>query len=364
MGGGLSKKAEASRQKAPPTHVNQFALPPDDAWEVERVRDDEWQSLPYELLRPPKHPVTPPRAHGPPPLFVPFDTPNGGAGVGSLRQRHLEEVTVGAELSEVPPTALCVEVLEVSGLNDTATPVGARARGTRALLRALRALHVLHALTARTARTARTACGRLRCAHGVARQGKQDTAVVYCVAIIGTVTRVLDRQQSEGLDKVKFYGSRATFPLHDRGEIELIGLPLQVSVFLSSVSPAEPDREVGECCVELEEKWLFGTEGHTAWLRLVSGFGGGSAGRVKVWIQPEFGRGTVLQQDEASILKSTVSSYLTWDIYYALTSQYFCHSRCCCRATSRACSTRSPTCRRCAPARSLLSRRRRMRTPC
>ena len=148
MGGGLSKKAAASRQKAPPTHVNQFVLPPDDNWEVERVRDDEWQSVPYALLCPPKHPVTPPRAHGPPPLFVPFDTPNGGAGVGSLRQRHLEEVTEGAELSEVPPTALCVEVLEVSGLNDTATPVGARARGPRALLRALRALHVPHALHA------------------------------------------------------------------------------------------------------------------------------------------------------------------------------------------------------------------------
>jgi hypothetical protein len=195
----------------------------------------------------------------------------------------------------------------------------------------------------------------------VARQGNEVTAVVYCVAIIGTVTRVLDSQQSEGLDKVRFYGSRATFPLHDRGEIELIGLPLQVSVFLSSVSPAEPDLEVGECYVELEKKWLFGTEGHTAWLRLVSGFGGGSAGRVKVWIQPEFGRGTVLQQDEASILKSTVSSYLTWELYYALTSQYFCHSRCSCRATSRACNTRSPTCRRCAPARSHFSR---MRKPC
>ena len=107
-------------------------------------------------------------------------------------------------------------------------------------------------------------------------------AVVYCVAVIGTVTRVLDSQFAEGLDQVKFYGSSATFPLHDRGEVELMGLSLQVCVFLSSISPTDSYREVGECCIELEKRWLFGTEGHTTWLRLVSGGGAGSAGRVKV----------------------------------------------------------------------------------
>ena len=132
-------------------------------------------------------------------------------------------------------------------------------------------------------------------------------AVVYCVAVIGTVTRVFDSQFAEGLDQVKFYGSSATFPLHDRGEVELMGLSLQVCVFLSSISPTDSDREVGECCIELEKRWLFGTEGHTTWLRLVGGGGAGSAGRVKVSLQPEFGRGTVLQQDESLLLSRNES---------------------------------------------------------
>lgn len=127
------------------------------------------------------------------------------------------------------------------------------------------------------------------------------------MAVIGTVTRVLDSQISEGLDQVNFYGSRVSFPLHDRGEVELVGLSLHLSVFMSSRSPTDPDREVGECEVELEKNWLFGTEGHTAWLRLMHG-GGGSAGRVKVAMMPEFGRGTMAQEPEESLLASRAES--------------------------------------------------------
>jgi len=130
MGGGLSKKQAAAAARPgrapPPPPANPHPVVPDGGWEVERVRDDGWEPVPYALLCP-EPGVTPPRAARPPGL-VPFDTPNGGAGVGSLRQRHLEEASASAEqLSELPPTALCVEVLEVSGLNDSASPVSARA---------------------------------------------------------------------------------------------------------------------------------------------------------------------------------------------------------------------------------------------
>ena len=99
------------------------------------------------------------------------------------------------------------------------------------------------------------------------------------------------------MDQVKFCGTSATFPLHERGEVELIGLSMHISVFMSSTSPTDADREVGECSVDLEKGWLMRTAGHTTWLRLVSG-AGGSAGRVQVSILPEFGRGTVLQPED------------------------------------------------------------------
>lgn len=104
------------------------------------------------------------------------------------------------------------------------------------------------------------------------------------------------------MDQVRFCGTCASFPLHERGEVELIGLSMHISVFMSSTSPTDLDREVGECSVDLEKSWLMGTAGHTTWLRLVSG-AGGSAGRVKVLILPEFGRGTMLQGGD-SMLRS------------------------------------------------------------
>ena len=131
MGGGLSKKKQneaASRTaRPPPPHaVNPQAQIADQGWEVEHVRDDGWEPIPYGLLLPDdRSPSTPRRAciSGAGGSFVPFDTPNGGAGVGSLRPRHLEEHHTSTELSELPPTALSLDVLEVGGLNDSATPV-------------------------------------------------------------------------------------------------------------------------------------------------------------------------------------------------------------------------------------------------
>jgi len=142
-----------------------------------------------------------------------------------------------------------------------------------------------------------------------AEQGNADQVELYCIGVVGTVTRVIDSQLSEGIDQIKFYGTRVSFPLHDRGEAELLGLDMQLSVFMSSASPTDSDREVGECTVELARNWLFGTEGHTTWLKLLHGAGGGSAGRVKVSILPEFGRGTVMQQEE-SLLHSRNESHL------------------------------------------------------
>jgi len=106
-----SKKPSFTKQ--PPSVVSLGAPArgfDDDGWEI---------AVPHALRCPdsesPQFPSAPSN----------FDTPNGGAGVGSLRQRHLDEpLGAGAgELSELPPTALSVEVLEVGGLNDSATPV-------------------------------------------------------------------------------------------------------------------------------------------------------------------------------------------------------------------------------------------------
>lgn len=114
MGGGASKKQKAAAKPPPPPANPQSQAHgfDDDGWEVAP------SGVPYALLCP--HEAESPRASRFP--SVPFDTPTGGAGVGSLRQRHLDE-PLGGERSELPPTSLSVEVLEVGGLNDSATPV-------------------------------------------------------------------------------------------------------------------------------------------------------------------------------------------------------------------------------------------------
>jgi len=119
MGTGLSKTPSSSllpskkpsSTKQPPPVVSLGAP-------VRGFDDDGWEiAVPHALRCPdsqsPQFPSAPSN----------FDTPNGGAGVGSLRQRHLDEPLGAGELSELPPTALSVEVLEVGGLNDSATPV-------------------------------------------------------------------------------------------------------------------------------------------------------------------------------------------------------------------------------------------------
>ena len=268
MGGGLSKKQKAGARAPPPAprapaHADQaHGLGSDsNGWQV--APGGGLDDVPYALLCPEDGYASPPRARARTDQGVPFDTPTGGAGVGSLRVRHLDEAPAASDagLSEVPPTSVFVDVLEIGGLNDSATP------------------------------------------------GKRSLVELYCVAVIGTVTRVFDSQLSEGLDQVKFYGSRVMFPLHGREELQLIGLSMHLSVFLSSVSPTDSDRDVGECSVELERSWLFSAVGHTTWLRLVDGEGRGSAGRIKVSIVPEFGRGTVAQQDD-SLLCSRSGSRL------------------------------------------------------
>lgn len=131
MGGGLSKKQKAeaeSKARAPPAaatnpHVQARGFD-DDGWEIERVRNDEWEPVPYALLCPDVEVETPRAAHHD--LRGPFDTPNGGAGVGSLGRSYLgarHASSAGGEMSELPPTALSLEVLEVGGLNELATPV-------------------------------------------------------------------------------------------------------------------------------------------------------------------------------------------------------------------------------------------------
>ena len=137
----------------------------------------------------------------------------------------------------------------------------------------------------------------------------EDEVEQYCVAVIGTVTRVLamDNHLREGPDHSKFYGTSVSFPLHDRGELELLGLMMHFSFFMSANSATtEADREIGECTVQLEKGWLFNQGGHTAWLRLVDGSGGGSAGRVKLSFLPDFGRGTVQQQEDTLLNMSAV----------------------------------------------------------
>jgi len=259
MGGGLSKKQKAARPQPqapcapPPQAPHGGRFDDSDGWEVAPggLRDD---GIPYALLCSDEGGFASPARTRARADSVPFDTPTGGAGVGSLRARHLDEPgrpAGAAELSELPPTSLFVELLEVGGLNDSVTP------------------------------------------------GKQSQTDLYCVAVVGTVTRVIDSKVSEGLDLVKLYSSRVVFPLHDRQEVQLIGLTMHLSVFLSSVVPTDSDREIGECSVELDRDWLLGTGGHTTWLRLLDGAGCGSACRIKVSIMPEFGRGTVQQQDES-----------------------------------------------------------------
>ena len=136
MGGGLSKKQKAaaeskSRARAPPPpaanpHAQARGFD-DDGWEVERVRNDGWEPVPYALLCPDVEVVdseSPRGTHHE--MRGPFDTPNGGAGVGSLSRNYLgapQASSAGGEMSDLPPTALSVEVLEVGGLNELATPV-------------------------------------------------------------------------------------------------------------------------------------------------------------------------------------------------------------------------------------------------
>ena len=119
MGGGHSKKGVGTAKSAtlPPPAPPRPAAPPvftsqahgsfvdDDGWEVSQDLDGESERSRQR---------------------APFDTPNGGAGVGSLLlERHLDDqlACTDAELSELPPTSLCFEVLEVGGLNEFDTPV-------------------------------------------------------------------------------------------------------------------------------------------------------------------------------------------------------------------------------------------------
>ena len=112
MGGGLSKgvgtaKSAKLRPAAPLVFTSQAhgCFVDDDGWEVSQDLDGERERSRQR---------------------APFDTPNGGAGVGKLLlERHLDDqlACTDAELSELPPTSLCFEVLEVGGLNEFDTPV-------------------------------------------------------------------------------------------------------------------------------------------------------------------------------------------------------------------------------------------------
>jgi len=121
MGGGLSKKGgrTAKREKFLPRP----APPPVFTSQAQGsfVDDDGWQVAPYGIV---SKDLDGERERSR--QRAPFDTPNGGAGVGSLlRERHLDDhlACTDAELSELPPTSLCFEVLEVGGLNEFDTPV-------------------------------------------------------------------------------------------------------------------------------------------------------------------------------------------------------------------------------------------------
>ena len=112
MGGGLSKgvgtaKSAKLRPAAPLVFTSQAhgCFVDDDGWEVSQDLDGERERSRQR---------------------APFDTPNGGAGVGKLLlERHLDDqlACTDAEISELPPTSLCFEVLEVGGLNEFDTPV-------------------------------------------------------------------------------------------------------------------------------------------------------------------------------------------------------------------------------------------------
>jgi hypothetical protein len=125
MGGGLSKKGAGTAKSAklpPPAPPRPAALPVFTSQaHGSFVDDDGWQVAPYGMV---SKDLDGERERSR--QRAPFDTPNGGAGVGSLlRQRHLDDhlACTDAELSELPPTSLCFEVLEVGGLNEFDTPV-------------------------------------------------------------------------------------------------------------------------------------------------------------------------------------------------------------------------------------------------
>ena len=215
MGSGLSKKeadgavARARRHPPAPHDPLDAHRLEDDGWEVERVRDDSWD------------PALPGLGS------AAFESPSGGAGVGSLGdRRHPGDGNAGdVARSQLPPTALSLEVLEVGGLSDAAIITPGKADGSPA-------------------------------------------AELYCVTVLGTVTRVLDSELPVGRDRVRFCGQSVSFPLHGRGELELTGLAMHVSVFLSAISPTDSDRELGECVLPLETQWLYHPAGHTTWLQL------------------------------------------------------------------------------------------------